>query len=87
VDSKRESLKSLRYFLELPMQHRLSAQQAQQQHRGMEFVTICLNNNNVAARGQLRPYPFEDQICPQQTHSTGLERVLSGSKLRMAAEF
>jgi hypothetical protein len=35
------------------MRNRLLAQQAQQQIRGMEFMTICLNNSNVEARGQL----------------------------------
>jgi hypothetical protein len=49
VESTKEALEPLLYFLELPMQHRLLAQQAQQQNRGMEFVIICLNNNNVEA--------------------------------------
>jgi len=35
------------------MQHCLLAQQAQQQHRGMDFITICLNDNNMEAGGQL----------------------------------
>jgi hypothetical protein len=35
------------------MRHRVLAQQAQQHIRGMEFITICLNNSNVEAEGQL----------------------------------
>jgi hypothetical protein len=35
------------------MRHRVLAQHAQQQIRGMGFMTICLNNSNVEARGQL----------------------------------
>jgi hypothetical protein len=49
AESTKEAFEPLLYFLELPMQHRLLAQQAQQQNRGMEFVIICLNNNNVEA--------------------------------------
>ncbi len=37
------------------MQHRSLAQQAQQQQiRGMKFISISMNNNNVEASGQLR---------------------------------
>jgi hypothetical protein len=35
------------------MRHRVLAQQAQQQIRGMEFITIWMNNNNLEVEGQL----------------------------------